>query len=189
MLNVGIWRGRARTNLVEAYGNWVGEWVSRGWDAYLGTLMFHHLPGSMEAQIAQMHLGATEMFRRLMTRMVRTPRSPRWAPLLPKGIFAPDLPVPKQGATTPLREPPANEGLHLHGVILANRSGRLKEPLDLHFQQKRAIYLTGRLRTIDVQRIDRNPEYAAAYALKGLKRPCFAPDHVLVLPRTINELS
>lgn len=47
---------------IDAYGTWVADLVARGWDAYLGTPMFHHLPGSLEGQIAQMHLGAAEMF-------------------------------------------------------------------------------------------------------------------------------
>ena len=189
MLNVSIWERRARSTLIEGYATWVADLMSHGWDGYLATLMFDDLPGSLESQIAQMHLGATGMFRRLMTRMVRKPRSPEWSPLLPKGVFAPDLPVSKRRATELFRDPPANDGLHLHGIILASRAGRLTDGLDLHFQQKRAIYLTGRLRTIDVQRIDRNPEYATEYALKGLKRPCFGPDHLLVLPRTIDEIS
>lgn len=122
-----------------------------------------------------------------MTRMVRKPRSPNSLPLLPRGIFAPDLPVSKQRAT-PICDPPANDGLHMHGVTLANRWGRLADPLDVHFGQNRATYLTGPLRTIHLRRIDRNPEYATAYALKGIKRPCFSPDHLLVSPITIGEL-
>lgn len=187
MLNVGIWRGRAETNLVEAYGNWVGEWVSRGWDAYFVTLMFDQLPGSMQAQVAQMHHAVMGVYSRLAPRIVRKPRSPIWAPLVPRAVFAPDLPVAKRRATLGC-EPPVNDGLHMHGVILSNRSGRLKEPLDEHFEQKQATYLTGRLRTIDLRRIDRNPEYATAYALKGLKRSCFSGDDLLILPRSLSEL-
>ena len=162
--------------------------MAEGRDAYLATFLFDELPGSVHVRIAQMHRDVTAVFSRLITRIVRKPRSPLWAPLLPVGFFAPDLPIPKKRAT-PVQEPPTNDGLHMHGMILANRLGRLKDPLDLHFEQKRAIYLTGRLRTIDVRRIERNPEYATEYALKGLKRPCFGPDHLLVLPRTIDELS
>jgi hypothetical protein len=92
------------------------------------------------------------------------PRSPEWAPLLPKGVFAPDLPVPKrQRASETLRDPPANDGLHLHGVILANRSGRLTDRLDQHFQQKRSTYLVGALRTINLRVIDRDPSKAAEF--------------------------
>lgn len=161
--------------------------MAQGWAAYLVTLMFHELPGPMQAQIAQMHDAAKAVYSRLATRMVRKPRSAKWAPLLPRGFFAPDLPVPKQRAT-PVQEPPTNDGLHMHGVILVNRSGRLKEPLDRHIPQQPRTYVTGSLRTIDVRRIDRNPEYVTAYALKGLNRPCFSADDVLILPRSLGEL-
>ena len=175
------------TAVIQAYSTWVANLTAQGWDAYLATLMFDDLPGSMQAQIAQMHHAAMGVFSRLATRMVRKPRSADWAPLLPRAVFAPDLPVPKRRATL-VCEPPANDGLHLHGIILANRSGRLKEPLDQHFEQKRSTYLIGTLRTIDLRIIDRDPWKATEYALKGLKRSCFNADHLLVLPRSLGEL-
>lgn len=149
------------------------------------TLMFDELPGSVQAQIVQMHQAAIGVYSRLATRMVRKPRS--WLHLLPRAIFAPDLQVAKH-STKLLREPPANDGLHMHGIILANRLGRLKDPLDRHFQQKGRTYLIGKLQTIDLRKIDHDPEYTTAYALKGLKRPCFSTDHLLVLPRSLGEL-
>lgn len=153
----------------------------------MATLMFHDLPGSMPAQIAQMHQAAMAVFSRLATRLVRKPRSPAWAPRLPRAVFAPDLPVAKRRATL-VCEPPANDGLHLHGIMLTNGLGRLREPLDRHFQQRLRTYLVGKLRTIDVRRIERDPEYATTYALKGLKRQCFNTDDMLVLPRCLGEL-
>jgi hypothetical protein len=178
------WTGMAMT---EAYARWVTDLMAQGWNAYFVTLMFHDLPGSRQAQIAQMHRDATAAFSRLATRMVRKPRSAPWVPQLPIAFFAPDLPVPKRRAT-PLCEPPANDGLHLHGIILTNGLGRLREPLDRHFQQRPRTYLVGKLRTIDVRKIKRNPEYTTDYALKGLKHPRLRPDHLLVLPRSLSEL-
>ena len=180
-------RNWTSTAVIQPYSTWAADLMAHGWDAYLGTLMFHELPGSMDAKIAQMHLGATLMFRRLITRMVRKPRSADWAPFLPRAVFAPDLPVPKK-RTTPVCDPPTNDGLHMHGVVLTNGLGRLKEPLDQHFEQKRSTYLIGTLRTIDLRVIDRDPSKATEYALKGLKRSCFNADHLLVLPRSLGEL-
>lgn len=172
---------------IDAYGTWVADLAAQGWDAYFATLMFDDVPGAMQAQIAQMHRDVTAVYSRLATRTVRKPRSPEWAPLLPRGLFAPDLPVPKRRSTL-FHEPPANDGLHMHGIILANRLGRLREPLDQHFEQKKRTYLIGNLRTIDLRRIDGNPKYVTAYALKGLARSCFNVDHLLVLPRCVDEL-
>ena len=131
---------------IEAYSTWVADLTAHGWDAYLATLMFDELAGSVHARIAQMHRDVTAVFSRLTTGMVRKPRSPEWAPLLPRGVFAPDLPVPKrQRAAEPPRDPPANDGLHMHGILLANRSGRLTDRLDQHFEQNHSTYLIGAL--------------------------------------------
>jgi hypothetical protein len=180
--NIRIWTD---TTIIRAYARWFAGLVAQGWDPYLVTLTFDELPGSMQAQIAQMHHAAMAVYSRLVTRMVRKPRSPSWASRLPRAVFAPDLPVPKR-RTTPVQEPPANDGLHLHGVILLNGSGRLIEPLDQHFQRR--TYLIGKLRPIVARRIDSDPGYVTAYALKGLKRSCFDTDHLLVLPRSLSEL-
>ena len=176
-----------RFQLLEAYGNWINEWMQQGWDGYLITFMFHNLSGAMSTQISQMHEEVTKVFSKLVTRMVRKPRSPNWVPLLPKGVFVPDLPVVKKTKVS-VREASTNNGLHMHGVLLAHRWGRLNIPLDLHFEEKRATYQTGKIRTIDVKRIDYDPGYVTEYAGKGLKRPCFNTDHILILPRSLSEL-
>jgi hypothetical protein len=126
-------------------------------------------------------------YGRLATSAVRKPRSPRWAPLLPKGIFVPDLPVFKRSKQD-LRDVVINDGLHVHGIVVANRLGRISESLDVHFREKWEEYLTGNLRHIDVQPISRTAAYVTEYGMKALKRPVFSMDQVLVLPRTLGEL-
>jgi hypothetical protein len=188
ILSNRIW---VSADAIDAYARWVADLVAQGWDPYLVTLMFDELPGLMQAQIAQMHHAAMGMYSRLVTRMFRKPRSAKWAPLLPRGFFAPDLPVQKRRMApwmAPFSEPPANDGLHMHGIILANRLGRLREPLNLHIEQKLATYQRGRIRKIDIRLIDYAPERATAYALKILKRSGFGPDDLLVLPRCLSEL-
>jgi hypothetical protein len=66
-----------------------------------------------------------------------------------------------------------SNGLHMHGIILANRWGCLKDPLDVHFRDKRATYVVGKIRSVDVVKIKDRPQYTTDYAGKGLKRPCF----------------
>jgi hypothetical protein len=173
--------------LIKHYGQWVQEQIDDEWDGYFFSFLFQQLPGSL---MTKSHLMERELLRwygRLATRSVRKPRSPEWAPLLPKGIFVPDLPVFKRSKQN-LRDVVINDGLHVHGIVVANRLGRISEPLDVHFERNLEKYLTGNLRHIDIEPITRTAGYVTEYGMKGLKRPCFSPDQVLVLPRTLREL-
>jgi hypothetical protein len=191
--NVGLTQGFQPTRyiklaLIQAYGAWVQEQMDEGWDGYLFTFVFNQLPGSIRAKNQQMESEILRWYGRLATRAVRKPRSPQWAPLLPKGVFVPDLPVFKRSKHD-LRDVVINDGLHMHGIVVGNRLGRISEPLDEHLSKNLEKYLTGNLRHIDVQPISRTAGYVTEYGMKGLKRPCFSPDQVLVLPRTLRELT
>jgi hypothetical protein len=149
--------------------------------------MFSQLQGSLGSKSQRMESELLRWYGRFATRTVRKPRSPQWAPLLPKGIFVPDLPVAKKSKQD-LRDVFINDGLHVHGIVVANRLGRIPEPLDVHFERNLEKYLTGNLRNIDIKPITRTAGYVTEYGMKGLKRPTFTMDNVLVLPRTIGEL-
>jgi hypothetical protein len=174
--------------LIQAHGDWLQQWLNEGWDGYLFTFMFNQLPGSRRAIVHQMHQQIERWYGRLATRTVRKPRSPVWAPLLPKGIFIPDLPVPKRSKQD-LRDVSTNDGLHMDGVVVANRWTRIPETLDVHFEEKMKKYLTSKLQHIDVRRITHRAEYVTEYALKSLKRWTSSEDDVLVLPRALSELA
>ena len=62
------------------------------------------------------------------------------------------------------------------------------ESLDVHFAERLDEYLTSNLRHIDVERITHMAKYVTSYAMKGLKRPMFSPDNILILPKTLGEL-
>ena len=134
-----------------------------------------------------MYRDITRVYGRLATRSVRKPRSPVWAQLLPKGIFLADFPVPK-GEKQLLRDVIVNDGLHVHGIVVANRWGRIDQPLDIHFSKNQEAYLLGDIRHIDVQRIYETPRSATEYAIKALKRGRITSDHLLILPRHLSEL-
>jgi hypothetical protein len=173
--------------LIRHYGQWVQEQIDDGWDGYFFSFMFQQLPGSLKTKAQLMERELLRWYGRFATRSVRKPRSPECAPLLPKGIFIPDLPVFKRSKQN-LRDVVINDGLHVHGIVVANRLGRISEPLDVHFAERLDEYLTGNLRHIDIEPITRTAGYVTEYAMKGLKRPIFSMDHVLVLPRTLGEL-
>jgi hypothetical protein len=87
-----------------------------------------------------------------------------------------------------LRDVSINDGLHMHGIMVANRWVRIPETLDVYFEENLSDFLIGNLRHIDVELITDRPKYTAAYGMKGLKRPTFSEDDVLVLPRDVSEL-
>jgi hypothetical protein len=72
--------------------------------------------------------------------------------------------------------------------MVANRWARIPDTLDVYFEENLGDFLMGNIRHIDVQRITHRPKYATGYAMKGLKRPTFSEDDVLVLPRAVSEL-
>jgi hypothetical protein len=176
-----------RHHLISTYGDWIKQFSTQGWDGYFVTIMFHSLPGSNEAKIAQMDQDVMTVYGRLATRVVRKPSSSNWKMLLPRGIFVPDLPVPKTSKNT-LRDVRVNDGLHMHGVIMCHRWGRMRGFLDDHFEEKKDTYQLGNIRKIHVERITSRPQHTADYAFKGLKRSQFSTDHVLILPQSISEL-
>ena len=76
----------------------------------------------------------------------------------------------------------------MHGIIVANRWVRIPETLDVYFKENLSDFLVGKLRHIDVERITHRAKYTTGYGLKGLKRPTFSEDDILVLPRDLSEL-
>ncbi len=177
-----------RDDIIDAFGKWIKQDVKTGWDAYLFTFMFNQLFGSREAKVQQMHDEITGLYRKLVTRAVRKPTSPKFAHLLPKGVFFPDGPAYKR-KKQPLSDVSVNDGLHMHGVVVATRESRLKEGLDEHFREHRAMYETSKMYRIHVQLIDQRVVNTTDYAGKALKKPRFSTDDVLILPRSIDELS
>lgn len=173
-----------RLALIKGYGDWFQQCLDEGWDGYLFTFLFNRLPGCRHAMVQQMHQQIESWYGRLATRIVRKPKSSVWAPFLPKGIFVPDLPVSKR-CKQGIRDVSINDGLHVHGIVVANRWARMLDTLDVYFEVEKNMkkFLVDRIRHIDVQRITHRAKYVADYGLKGLKRPTFSEDDLLVLPR------
>ena len=124
--------------LSHGHTQWIMRYLDAGWDGYIFTIKFNNLPGSRKAKIIQMHQEVERIYRHLGTRTVRNPRSPKWAPYLPIGLFIPDLPVPKfrGGKKSTIADVCINDGLHMHGIVLANRGGRMRTGLHEHFRGK-----------------------------------------------------
>jgi hypothetical protein len=169
--------------LIQAHTHWIKGFLDAGWDGYLFSVMFHQLPGSRKTKIVQMQQELERVYNRLVTRMVRKPRSPRWAGYLPVGLFVPDLPVPKirKGKKSTIADVSINDGLHMGGIVLGNKWGRVRTGLEKHFKEEKDTYVTGKIREIDIERITHNLDDVVEYTFKSLKRRTSSPDDVLVL--------
>jgi hypothetical protein len=178
-----------RKNIINGYAGWIKEMINNGWDPYLLTIEFNQLLGSQQIQLRQMTKDIGLIYSRLATEAVRKPTSPKWANLLPRGLFVPDLPVYKNDKrSTP--DATVNDGLHFHGILAVSPLTRLKCPLDEHFADRNATYVgaTEAVRTIHVRPITYNSGFVVDYALKAVKNGRFTYDDIIILPRALSEV-
>jgi hypothetical protein len=179
-----------QTRLIEAYGDWIKKYWENGWDVYFFTFVFKQIPGSPDKQIEQMFKEITWVYGRLLTRTFKKKaRSPRWAPFLPRAVFFADRPgFRRRGHKYKLHHVVPNDGLHVHGLVAVVRPGSIRWLLDKHFRNRRDVYLIGNIQEIDVRPITHLPEHVTKYGAKALKSRAFSSDHVMILPKRIDEL-
>jgi hypothetical protein len=174
--------------IVQAYGSMFRKLTDRGWDGYLMTVMFRHIPGSVDIKIRQMHEGVSTVYGKLACRVVRKPTSENWACLLPQGVFFPDVPAYRQSRKTP-SDVSVNDGMHMHGIMFAITTPRFKQPLDQHFLENERLYVKGNIHRIHVEPITHKEQFVVDYAGKAIKRKRFSTDDVLILPKALSEVA
>lgn len=184
-----------RKKLVESYSEFIEELKSRNWDAFYFSFMFDHISGSESQRKERMFSDVKRAHDILSRHIVRKPQSEAWKHLLPVFIVCPDYPVPKKEKSS-IRAFNANDGLHMNAVGIVpppppsylprevwqhwapGKQSRLKEPLDLHFQQKSHEYRTDKLYRVDVTPITKGN--MADYTLKNFKSGRVAYDDIRV---------
>jgi hypothetical protein len=173
----------ATTEIIDGWRMMIVRHMMKGWDAYLVSFLFHEIPGSKEAKKIQMYREIERVYNRLATRMVRKTWSPTQAVNLPVGIFLVDFPVHKRRAQkkSTIEDVSINDGMHVGGILLANKWGRIRENLENHFDHENEVYKTGKIRSIGIRQITRDVDKAVNYTFKSLKRRSCTPDDVLVL--------
>lgn len=95
----------------------------------------------------------------------------------------------KRGGKSALLNVSVNDGLHLHGIMAIHPGKRMIEDLDQHFISNSGVYQTSRIQEIDVRKITDNISGTTKYVLKALKRGSVQSDHILILPRSISEMT
>jgi hypothetical protein len=181
---------KSEIEIVNAYGHLIKSRLDMGWLGYLISFMFRELPGSLQTRLHQMHEAISNVFPKVITRVVRKPTSSKWSHHLPIGVFFPDLPVYKKSRQA-IPDILINDGLHIQGIIVATPEGRLKDvtiPLDLYFHECWWKYLRDKLYHLDLRPITHDEILVADYLGKIIKRRRFSTDDIMVLPKTIDEL-
>ena len=130
------------------------------------------------------------IYGRAATRFVRDPRSPRQAHRLPIRLAFPDYPVAKYEKHS-LRDVAINDGLHFHSFDLIHPASRLTDDFAEHLKQWQGLYVRDEypLARIEAEKVETDPAYVIDYLAKWTRRGRFSPSDLLVLPRSISELS
>lgn len=172
----------------QAWGTWVKEHMSKGWEGYIITFMFDHIPGRAASQIEQMEKEVVRVYRTLLTRVVRRPQQRCERDRLPRWIVVPDFPVPKH-AKISLQDVTLNGGLHMQGIALLPPASRLTEVLDQHFTAHQALYVRSGfpLCRLHAKPILQTPGIATEYVLKSIRRGRVSDDQILLLPDNLND--
>jgi hypothetical protein len=179
-----------RKRILKGYMEMIERRSNEGYDIYLFTFMFNEMPGKERAKIEQMKDEIYHCYSRLATRIAKKPSTPAGHKLLPLIILYPDKAVYKSvKQKLPLKDVVTNEGLHFHGVCAADRRGKINNFLDDYFEEFQSDFITRKLRTVHVEQVTETPGFVTDYALKSFKRPWFEDDDIVVLPRTLSELS
>jgi hypothetical protein len=185
-----------RFKLHSAYANWVheilnGVWDKKLWNGFQVAFMFNHIPGNFNRKCLVMEDEIDRIYRILVPRVERFPRSSAGSKRLPILIAFPDYPQ-QRIKSADILDVTINNGLHFHGILLVNIESRLKVRLDMHFREHYARYVRPGdiLRRIHIQPIeDPTAKRATGYALKSLEWRIPDTDRIFIRPRAVSELA
>ena len=163
---------------------------NQGYDVYILTFLFNSVGNNKKTKVARMKEEIEIFYSRLATRVSRKPSTKAGHRLLPFMLLYPDTSVYKSAKRSlSFKEITTNDGMHMHGVCAADRRGKIKQFLDEYFQEHQRAFTTRKLRKVHVERVTHLPGYVTDYALKSMKRPWFEIDDLIVLPKTVGEVS
>ncbi|MGU3480126.1 hypothetical protein [Methylobacterium sp. D48H] len=179
-----------RKAYIEAWGRYFEERMAAGWEGYLITLMFKHIPGSEAARLRVMEQEVYRVYGTHLSRLFHRPNAPSVRGKLPVWIVSPDYPVAKREKQM-LDDVRINEGLHLQISALYHPDRRFVGSMVDHFADLMHIYIHGdhEILRMRVSPIVSNVRYVVGYNCKTVvKRGSIGVDGLIVLPRTMGEV-
>ena len=184
----------SETALIEAITAWWSKEMEdkaryEGWNVYLVTFMFNHIPGTAATKLKTMQDSVSRFYSKMITHVVRKPNSIYCLHKRPKMLVAPDYPVFKHEKKN-LAEVRVNDGLHMHAILGMPLKSRFKnETISMHVERKRHTYIKTPLREIHFKPIEADMTKVTDYALKTIKRGTCRWEDILILPKSPSELS
>ncbi len=113
-------------------------------DGVLVTFMFKRLGGGDRPALNKMIDEVERVYSTFITRVVRKPNSVAQKASRPILIAVPDRPVFKNEKQE-LRDVKANDGVHMHGILMVPGRSRLKEGVETHFKTHENRYVRNNL--------------------------------------------
>jgi hypothetical protein len=181
--------------LINAYGEWVEEFIGEGFRVYLVTFKFNNIPGSHKHKSSRMLREIEDQFYPTLIKHVeRRPLKPSRQCNLPRLIAIPDRPVAKKTTELSLRDVKINDGLHVHAIVaMAPTLRTLFKALKLRklLREKRHRFIGDftSIADIDAVRIKSRARFVTDYVFKSAKRSPALLDNVLILPKAFCDVT
>ena len=181
---------QSRIQVIAAYDQWILDRVTRGWQPHFVNFMFREITGSRAKKIRIMEDEVGRVYETLVTNVVRHPNRQSWKEYKPLLIGSPDLPVIKMEKKSAWHLI-VNNGWHFNACLLLPpfEKCRLRTSLGDHFRQSKSWYIWPKRHLIRIDVTELSFPAIADYVFKHFKRGNVGSNEILILPRTITELS
>lgn len=178
-----------RAEVDQGYRDWGESFAAEGWMPYLLTFKFRPLGGSEASVRQQMEREVERVYAKLVSRVVRKPRSASAVGRLPVWFCSPDRPVFKHERQSRISNL-ANDGAHMHATAFQPPCSRLRTDLVTHFTENYGVYVRPDLPLVELHAvpISHRTGYVVGYARKHIGRGLVSEDAQLVLPRARKEM-
>jgi hypothetical protein len=181
-------RSEHSRRLIVGYASLLQQRVKNdGWNPYLLTFMFRHLPGKQSVQLVAMEQAIVRFYSTLLTRIVRNPHSAFQQSQRPILIAAPDYPAFKHDKQK-ISDIATNDGLHMHGMLVVPWKSRMKEDTISHLQRYTRLYVKDPFIRINISEIEDNIGRVGDYVFKSIKTERCSWDDIIVLPKNRSEI-